>query len=338
MTTLLRHPAQAPVQAPGSGARNLDRLQVQLHVPLHIHTQPHVHERHFTLALVDLGLAGTAAAVDDGLAAGGPGARLTSTGRSSVVSPSGSTTAQTAPASPRPPLWAGGPPDGWAGPVGEESPASQARARNSRAAGDVGGGDDDRVKTSRPYIVTGSPRGARTIAAASGSCQTLNSAAGGRVADRRRAAHEHDPLDPRGHLGIGTQQQRDVGQRRERHQGDRAGRRLQRRGAAARPRARRPGARSSRAGRGRPCRRRRARAARRAAARAAAGRRRARPGVRGARPRRARSGCCARPGRRRRCRRRRSPPAGRAPGCRTASSRARASSMPVSTSRITGMG
>ena len=53
---------------------------------------------------------------------------------------------------------------------------------------------------------------------------------GGRhVALPDRAAHEHDPLDPRLDPGITRQQQRDVGERPDGYQRDRSRRRLQRR-------------------------------------------------------------------------------------------------------------
>jgi hypothetical protein len=42
----------------------------------------------------------------------------------------------------------------------------------------------------------------------------------GRVTDGRGAAHEQDAFDTGGHLRMSTQEQRDVGQRCARHQGD----------------------------------------------------------------------------------------------------------------------
>ena len=64
--------------------------------------------------------------------------------------------------------------------------------------------------TSSPIIVTSIPL-ANTRAAASGSAQMLNSAAGVTLPSPMRAAHQHDPLGPR--VGVQGEEERDVRQR-----------------------------------------------------------------------------------------------------------------------------
>ena len=213
---------------------------------------------------------------------------------------------------------------------------------SSRRAVDLHVGDERVVEDVEAvhrhgHVVLGA--GASTMAAASGSWKTLNSAAAVALLMSHAAAHEDDPADPREGLRVHAGEQREVGHRGQRHDGHRvAGGGLLRRWCRAGGRSRGAGrvAGWAPASRGRPCRRRRARGGRRPAPRAAGG---AAPTPTGTSPRpavssttrvlRTTSASGALPPTQVTARR-------SSRGCRAARRRAQASSTPVSTSRTTG--
>ena len=265
----------------------------------------------------------------------------TRTGSGSVVSASGATTAHTAPASPT-----------VASCVPKRSHwCSTSRPASSAApprrdqllrllAGDPDVVEDVEAVHRHRHAQLG--RALQDDGGRLGVVPDVELGRGGGVADVGRAAHEHDPPQPGRRLGPGPQQQRDVRQRRQRHQRDAvvlpAGGRLDQHvaqqlhgvprvgpgWARGRPRSPMPSSPwTCRASSPAP---------------AAAGRRRGPPARPACRPPPARSGCWPRRRPRRRCRPRRSPPRRSRPGCRAASSSAHASSTPVSTSSTTGRG
>src|SRR5699024_4399016 len=149
-------------------------LQEEVHHRGHLHIEGHLHLGPGVRPAVHGILPQTRAPVDDGLARLRP-ARSTCTGHVSVRTRCGAARAHTAPASPIRRSAAVS-----VMPTAARSPGSPPTARASGSSicckrATTGSGTATRVNTSSPYMVAGTPLFS-TIEAASGSCQTLNSA------------------------------------------------------------------------------------------------------------------------------------------------------------------